>query len=180
MKNFFTSLEKFSCSFYPMFYAYHNYYRNVMRKEIELANITSKDIVLNIGCGSVPFTAIHIAQITGAKVIAIDKDKEAVMKAKKALKRYGLEKNIEVKLSDGIKEELMDFTVAVVALHVKDKVAMLEKLLKAGKPGGRIIFRQPVDSYKEEYGYLPSKYIPSAVAYQSMKAFKESYLFLIP
>ncbi|MDR5658553.1 methyltransferase domain-containing protein [Serpentinicella sp. ANB-PHB4] len=180
MKKLFTSLEKVVCRFRPTFQLYHNLYRDVVKKEVELAKITEDDIVLNIGCGAIPFTALHIVEMTGAKVIALDKDQEAVEMAQACLKKYGLEKNIEVKLGDGTPEALPTFTAALVALHIKDKEEMLDNLMAVGPPGGRIIFRQPVDQFKEEYGYLSEKYQPNGKCLHRMKAFKESYLFLIP
>ncbi|WP_353893873.1 class I SAM-dependent methyltransferase [Proteinivorax hydrogeniformans] len=179
MKKFFASVEKICCEFYPAFYIYHRIYKNVMRNEIKLANITSKDVVLNIGCGAVPFTALHIVQMTGAKVIALDKDKEAVEKAKKCLSKYKMQKNIEIVVGDGIVENLPDFTVAIIALHVKEKAKMLENLKLAKKTGTRVIFRQPAAGYEEEYGCLPDNYIPNCKISQKMKAFNESHLYLI-
>ncbi len=76
------------CRFYPAFWLYHNLYKHVVKKEVELARISQEDTVLNIGCGAIPFTALHIVQMTGAKVIALDKDPEAVSKARYCLKKY--------------------------------------------------------------------------------------------
>ncbi|WP_350344370.1 methyltransferase domain-containing protein [Proteinivorax tanatarense] len=179
MKRIFTSVEKMCCEFYPAFYLYHSIYKNVMRNEIKLANITSNDVVLNIGCGAIPFTALHIVQMTGAKVIALDKDKEAVEKAKKCLSKYKLQKNIEIALGDGIVENLPDFTVAIIALHVKEKATMLENLKLTKSPGARVVFRQPAVGYENEYGSLPDKYVPDGKISQKMKTFKESYLYHI-
>lgn len=179
MKQLFKSMEKMVCSFYPAFWLYHTLYKQVVKKEVELAQITEGDTVLNIGCGSVPFTALHIVQMTGAKVIALDKDPQAVSMARYYLKKYGLEKNIEIREGDGSPEKLPPFTVAVIALHIKNKGQMLEDLKAVGNPGGRIVFRQPVENYIEEYGGLPDLHQAQGKVTQRMKTFKESYLFVI-
>ncbi|MDQ2087731.1 methyltransferase domain-containing protein [Herbivorax sp. ANBcel31] len=180
MKKLFKSLEKLICRFYPIFQLYHNLYKDVVKKEVELAGITKDDVVLNVGCGAIPFTALHVVEMTGAKVIALDKDRKAVKMARKYLKKYKLDRNIEIKLGDGTSEKLPPFTVAIIALHIKDKDKMLESLKAFGNSRGRIIFRQPVDEHKEEYGYLTDKYQPDEKSFQKMKTFKESCLFLIP
>lgn len=179
IKKFFGSLEKTSCSLYFAFYLYHRFYQNVVKKEITLGHITPQDIVLNIGCGAIPCTAIHTVQMTGAKVIAVDKDEEAVYKAKYCLKKYGLENNIEIVNGDGRKDIFSSFTAAIVALQVDGKPLVLENLKRKGRPGGRLIFRQPSDKYKYIYGYLPKDYPPDSMTFQNMETFKNSYLYLI-
>ncbi|QGT99342.1 hypothetical protein SYNTR_0749 [Candidatus Syntrophocurvum alkaliphilum] len=179
LKNLFASWEKISCNFYPAFYFYHRLYRDVVQNEIKLGQITSNDKVLNIGCGAIPFTAIHIVQMTGAKVIALDKDTEAVERAKHCLKKYRLDRNIEIKIGDGVNEIPVPFTVAIVALQVKEKVKVLENLQSKGEPGGNLIFRQPTDAYKTVYGFLPNDYLPVSKTLQNMKTFKESYLYKV-
>lgn len=178
MKGLFASFEKLSCNFYPAFTIYNSLYKNVIKREVDLANITSKDTVLNIGSGAIPFTAIHIVEMTGARVIAIDKDKEAVEKSKYCLKRFKLDRNIDVQIADGLGNFHTPFTVAIVALQVKEKEKVFENLINTAKPGGRLVFRQPSDRYKEIYGYLPDRYSPDSSVTHNMKAFKESYLFV--
>lgn len=179
VKFFFASFEKISCGLYPAFYLYYKFYQNVVRKEITLAHINSQDIVLNIGCGAIPCTAIHTVQMTGAKVIAVDKDEEAVYKAKHCLKKYRLENNIEIVNGDGRKDISSNFSAAIVALHVNEKPLVLKNLKAKGKPGGRLIFRQPSDKYKHVYGCLSEDHPPDYTALQNMETFKSSYLYLI-
>ncbi|SFI26140.1 Methyltransferase domain-containing protein [Tindallia magadiensis] len=179
MKKFFKSLEKTACRFYPAFWLYHRLYKHVVKKEVALAHITGEDIVLNIGCGAIPFTALHIVQLTGAKVIALDKDPEAVRMAMHYLKKYGLDKNIEIRVGDGSPENLPPFTVALIALHIKNKEQMLKNLKTAGSDGGRVVFRQPVEEYRKEYGSLYNLDEAHGKVIQNMKTFKKSFLFVI-
>ncbi|SDZ16797.1 class I SAM-dependent methyltransferase [Tindallia californiensis] len=179
MKKLFKSLEKTVGAFYPTFCLYHYLYKPVVEKEVELAGITKEDTVLNIGCGAIPFTALHIVQMTGAKVIALDKDPEAVRMAQHYLKKYGLDKNIEIRVGNGSPEKLPSFTVALIALHIKDKEQMLKNLKNVGSDGGRIVFRQPVEAYREEYGGLCHLDEVHGKVFQNMKTFKQSYLFVL-
>ena len=55
----------------------------VFLEEIKIANISSKDKVLHIGCGIFPSETFLIAEKTGAKVVGIDNSKRAVDLARK-------------------------------------------------------------------------------------------------
>ncbi|OWZ83527.1 SAM-dependent methyltransferase [Natranaerobius trueperi] len=177
MKKAFAKLEKVSCNFYPSFLIYSNFYSNVVKKEVELAEIDSNDTVLNIGCGAIPCTAIHVAKLSGANVIALDRDEEAVRRARHSLNKFGLDDKIKIIYADGSLNIPNDFTVAMVALQVDKKEEVLKNLQQKAKPGARAIFRQPVKEYRLEYGYLSKKYPPDAKVSQKMKTFKDSYLY---
>ena len=69
---------------------YIYYYRDVIQREIELADIDSSDVILNISCGGIPFTAIHIAIKIGAQVYAIDRDRKAVERARACIEQLEL------------------------------------------------------------------------------------------
>ena len=75
---------------------YSRPYRGVVEREVKLAAIGDGDVVVNIGCGSVPFTAIYLARLTGAKIVALDKEKEAVECARRYIKARGLADIIRV------------------------------------------------------------------------------------
>ena len=180
IKKMFASWEKKSYKFYPAFLIYYHMYQDVVQKEIELGNITSEDVVLNIGCGAIPYTAIHVSQMTGAKVIALDWDQEAIDMAKDCLIKYDLSNNIEIRKGNGAITIPDSFTKAIVALHVGDKPTVLDNLSSKRRQGADIIIRQPVDQFKNEYGYLPETLPPDEKVYQRMKTFKESFLYKIP
>ena len=166
--------------FYPAFYIYTNMYKQVVGKEIDLAKISSDDVVLNIGCGAMPFTAVHVAQMTGAQVVAMDRDEEAVVKAKQALQKFQLDDNIEILLGDGSEEIPYYFDAAIVALQVGEKPGILQNLKDAARPGARLVFRQPSDKYQNEYGILPDNIKVDKKVEQTMKTFDYSCLYQVP
>ncbi|ACB86331.1 methyltransferase domain-containing protein [Natranaerobius thermophilus] len=178
MKGFFASCEKYGCLFYPAFYIYTRMYREVVRREVELGNITSQDVVLNVGCGAIPFTAIHISQLTGAKVVALDKDPEAVKKARYSLEKFQLNKNIEIYEGDGVEDIPVPFNVAIIALQVDRKSLVYQNLSNQTNGKGRLIFRQPVDKFNQEYGNLSLDLVPDDWVLQNMKTFNYSNLYL--
>ncbi|ABR55090.1 conserved hypothetical protein [Methanococcus vannielii SB] len=175
MKKFFANLEKISCNIYPVFYSYCKYYEKTVKREIELANITSKDKVLVIGSGSIPFTAIHVSKLTGANVTAVDIDKEAVEKSKSCIKKYNFN-NITVLNENGLNVDCNNYDVIIIALQVFEKEEILSKIIDNGI-SKRVIVRQPAENYAKIYGELPKNYKPKSYVIQNMKTFKKSCMY---
>ena len=153
-------------------------YSKVVKKEIYLGGLTNNDVILNIGCGSIPFTAIHLSSITGAKVIAVDRDEEAIEKASHTLEKHNLAENIEFITADASEFVPTSFTASIVALQAEPKEKILNNLLTHGDNGTRIIFRQPRDVFKTQYDYIGEAYPPTAVVSQSMKTIDQSLLYV--
>lgn len=167
------------CSRRPMLVnLYASCYKEVVAREINLAGISCHDTVLNIGCGAIPFTAIHLARLTGAQVWAVDRDRMAVEKARYSLKKLGLLKIIQVIEGDGSEQMPAGFTAAIVALQAEPKKAIYDKLFSLGSPGTRFVFRQPSLPYQSFYDRLPEDYKPVALINQNMKTFNSSILFI--
>ena len=133
-------------------------YHQVIKKEVDLANITAQDIILNIGCGAVPFTAIYLATLSGAKVWAVDRDREAVAKARVCLKKLNLQDRINVIKREGNENIEVHFTAAVVALQAEPKSNILTNLLTSSPSGARLIFREARKLLQSQYDYLPKEF----------------------
>lgn len=175
--SFVAYLEK-KCSGIPFIVSlYTRPYREVVQREIDLAEITEKDVVLNIGCGSIPFTSIYVNQVTGAQVIAMDYDGEAIERASLCLKKIGLNRGVKLYQGDGSCEISFDFTVALVALQARPKEGIYRRLMERWTPSTRLIFRQPRREFYKYYDVLPALYQPQDIALQEMKTFDTSLLF---
>ena len=122
---------------------YARFYENLVTKEINEVNINSNDIVLQIGCGAVPYTAEIITGKTGAKVIAIDNDPEMVKLATAYVARQGISFNIQIKYGDGMNYPLRDFDIIIIALGVRPITQILKRILSEANDGTRIVFREP-------------------------------------
>ncbi len=171
-------IEKF-CSKRPMLVnLYSSFYKEVLAREIALANISRNDTVLNIGCGAIPFTAIHLSRLTGARIWAVDRDRKAVEGASYCLSTLGLSQKVKVIEGDGSKHIPAGFTAAVVALQAEPKETIYKNLFALGRSGTRLVFRQPSPAYKTFYDWLPAQYCPAAQTNQNMKTFDKSLLFI--
>ena len=167
------ALEKRLYKYPSLFKLYSFPYSGVVQREIELGGITSDDVVLNVGCGPLPFTAVHIAEMSGAKVFAVDNDKRAVKLATELVKKLGLSNLIEVLECDGKEHIPVDFNKAVMALHVEPKMEVLKNLLTRSD----VVMRSPRGSLKESYGLHSMHFTPSASTKHLMPTFDRSYLF---
>ncbi len=142
-------------------YAYP--YRRLVARELALAGVSPADTVLNIGCGSLPFTAVLAAQLSGARVIAVDCDPQAVRNARAVVARLGLAGRIEVVRADAASDRLPEAEVALVALQAGPKPEIHRNLARSvrgkggaggGAGGTRAVFRLPRRRLEAEYGTL--------------------------
>lgn len=168
------------CSQIPfLVHLYARPYRRVLEREIELAGITSQDRVLNIGCGSIPFTAIYIAQMTGAHVTAVDCDPQAVRAAKGCLGRLGLSHKVDLVCSPGEELDAGDCTVAVIALQAEPKDEILERLRSTATGGIRMVVREPRSVLRGHYDTLSECWTSQKSVAQDMQTFDRSRLYVV-
>jgi protein-L-isoaspartate O-methyltransferase len=172
-------LEKVLTRLPSLAFLYSRPYLGVVERESRLAAIADKDIVVNIGCGAVPFTAIYLARLTGASIIAMDRDREAAECARKYIKASGLGEIIEVAWSDGAQaSHCKSATVWVVALQATPKKAILEHFHKCAPQGARIMFREPRPEFANRYDQLPRSARPQSMTNHNMLTFNRTVLFM--
>ncbi|MCP1662614.1 MULTISPECIES: SAM-dependent methyltransferase [Methanocalculus] len=172
------ALEKIASRSVAVSELYSHPYRDVVAKEITLAGIRSGEHVLNIGCGSVPFTAIHLARQAGVKVTALDCDPAAVRCARDCISRLHLQDSINIVLADAALDIPTGFDAAIVALQANPKEEILKKLRETGGDTSRYVFRSPSPSFKNRYDALPESVRFDAWIDQNMKTFNKSLLYM--
>jgi len=161
-----------SLSFFKL-YAYP--YKGVVRREVNLAKVCEDDTVLNIGCGALPFTAVYITKITGARVTAIDKDKKALGAAQKITKSLNLEDKITLWYGNAA-DQVPDngYSKAFVALQVEPKKEVLNNVLKNSNPD--VVVREPRERFKEIYDCLPQNFNVKGFTRHNLPTFDRSML----
>jgi len=170
--------EKISSSSKILTWLYSKPYRRIIENEINLAKLNQDDVILNIGCGAVPFTALYLATLTGARVHAIDMDCKAARLAENCVKKSGLAHRITVHLRDGSKPFNASFTASIVALQAAPKKMILSALQQSALPGARFIFRLPSHPYKDHYDSLTTSQLAESIAAQPMRTFDRSVLYV--
>ncbi|HPT82430.1 MAG TPA: hypothetical protein PLM25_00940 [Limnochordia bacterium] len=118
------------------------YYREMVRREAELAAIGPEDRVLCIGGGICPYTAILLHELTGAAVTVIDNDRGCVEQCCRFLTRLGLA-GIGVHWADGAAVDYRDYTVIHLAMQVCPREEVLSRVLTHAPQGTRVLVRVP-------------------------------------
>ncbi|MSR51957.1 MAG: class I SAM-dependent methyltransferase [Gemmataceae bacterium] len=115
------------------------------KKTIELLKLKEGEVVADIGAGSGYYT-FRMAKLVGAKgkVVAVDIQKEMLDIIRDRMKKEKVE-NIEPLLGTEADPKLKDGSVDVILLvdvyhEFEYPHEMTEKMVKALKPGGRIVF----------------------------------------
>lgn len=118
------------------------YYRQMVQREAELAQIGPEDRVLCIGGGICPYTAILLQEYTGAEVTVIDNDPRCVEQCCRFLRGRGLD-GIGVQFGCGTAVHCGDYTVVHLALQVSPREEVLRRVLAQARAGTRILVRVP-------------------------------------
>ena len=177
IKPFVASLERRWAGNRGFFFCYALPYRGVVRRETELARIGSDDHVLAVGCGALPFTAVLIARMTGARVTAVDCDPVAVVEARRVIGQLGLGKSITVIEADAARDPLPEADVALVALQAAPKDSIRRNLERSlERPRGRALYRLPRRGLEGEYGTFACDTAGCALVRHRMPTFDRSVL----
>ncbi len=137
----FIVFEKAGYSFNFVVQNYMDAYKAIVLKEIQLGSVSSKDIILVIGGGSIPATALIIADTAGAQCVAIDTDARAVQHAIKCVHNIGFQDKISIELGDGASYKVDGFDVIFVLYGVKNHTSVLQYLAKNIRSHVRVIYR---------------------------------------
>jgi len=134
------------------------YYQDVVKNEVVLANITSEDNILCIGGGICPFSAILFHQVTGVKVTVIDNCSCCVEKAQDVINRLGLNADIRVICQDGGSAafSFKEYTVVHFALQINPLKAVFSHVESQVTPGTKLLIRRPRKYLSKLYNHLPS------------------------
>lgn len=163
---FIVFIERMCCKYIYLGKIYYRlFYRRMIAREAELADLKSGEKVLHIGGGSFPLTAIHLA-LEGHKVQVIDKDIQAVNNAKCVVEKWGLQEYIEVVEADGLEVSGEKFDVVWISLHVHPKDEIIENLLCTLPSSGRILYRNPRGMLRRLYPTVDPDNIMTNGAYR--------------
>jgi len=136
---------------------FSQYYRNVIEKEIGLANITVTDSILCIGSGACPFSAILFHQASGTKVAAIDNNQTCVSSAQRVIDHLGLGGRMHVFHHDGSSAGLSldQYSVVHFALQVSPMKHVFSWVEKHVSCRTRLLVHRPKRLASNLYDWLP-------------------------
>ncbi|MDH7506388.1 MAG: class I SAM-dependent methyltransferase [Candidatus Thermoplasmatota archaeon] len=137
----FILIENIVVSFDKIVPVYLDFYKPMIENEIALANISNKDKILHVGCGSIPATSINIVKKTDADVTAIDKNIKCIKKAQSLISNIKLSNKIKIIYSDALNFPLEKFNLIIVSLGVKPYEEVLKYISQNMENDARIIVR---------------------------------------
>ncbi|SEF71034.1 methyltransferase domain-containing protein [Paenibacillus sp. UNC499MF] len=109
-----------------------DYFRNInscIEKEFGSFQVAADSKVLLVGSGSFPMTPLYIAEQTGAEVVGIDIDEEAVELGRGVIEKLGSGLNIRLEnVSAEQLEDIQEMTHIIFSSTVVDKYDLLDQL----------------------------------------------------
>lgn len=115
----------------------------VVKKMLEMAKVTDKDVVYDLGCGDGRIVCMA-AKLYKAKGVGIDLNPERIADCKKTLKKYGFKEKddplVEIRLGDALKVKDLERATVVTLYMLPEFMKKLHPIAKARlKPGTRIV-----------------------------------------
>ena len=111
---------------------------DVVNKMLEMAQVTSADVVYDLGSGDgrIPITA---AQKYGARGVGIDINPERIREANENLKNSGVADKVKFVQGDLFESSFSEATVVTLYLLNSLNAKLRPKLMKELKPGTRVV-----------------------------------------
>jgi predicted RNA methylase len=112
--------------------------QEVVDAMLKLANVTSKDVLYDLGSGDgrIPITA---AKTYGARAIGIDIDPQRIKEANENLKTAGVGDKVKFMNADLFETNLSEATVVTLYLLPSLNIKLMPKLQKELRAGTRIV-----------------------------------------
>jgi ribosomal protein L11 methylase PrmA len=105
---------------------------------LELAQVTSNDVVFDLGCGDGRIV-ITAAKKYGAHAVGIDIDPERIRESETNAKAAGVEGLVSFRLEDAMKTDVSSATVVTLYLLSSSNEALRPVLTRQLKSGARIV-----------------------------------------
>jgi len=107
---------------------YLDFYDDMVKNEISLADISKDDEVLHIGCGPIPATSIIIARKTKAHIIGIDNNPASAKHASILISSQDVSDKIQIVHADASDYSLENFNLIIVSQGVKPYDKILKRI----------------------------------------------------
>jgi SAM-dependent methyltransferase len=111
---------------------------DVVERMLALAEVTSKDFVIDLGCGDgrIPIAA---AKKYGARGLGVDIDPVRIEEAEAAAKKHGVSHLVSFQLQDAMQVDVSQATVVTLYLLSSSNMALRPRLTQQLRPGSRVV-----------------------------------------
>jgi SAM-dependent methyltransferase len=111
---------------------------DVVAKMLEMAQVTAKDTVYDLGCGDGRIV-ISAAQKYGAQGVGVDIDPQRIAEARESAQKAGVAERVRFVLGDLFETDISPATVVTLYLLTELNIKLKPKLLAELKPGTRVV-----------------------------------------
>lgn len=111
---------------------------DVVNKMLEMAAVTAKDVVYDLGCGDGRIV-ITAAQRYGARGVGIDIDPERIREATENVTRAQVAGKVKFIQGDLFEADISEATVVTLYLLTELNLKLRPKLMKDLRPGTRVV-----------------------------------------
>lgn len=115
--------------------------QDVAERMLELAGVTAKDVVYDLGCGDGRLV-ITAAKKFGARGVGIDIDPERINESRANAKAAGVDHLVSFKTEDALKADVSGATVVTLYLLSSSNLKLRPMLTSQLKAGARIVSHQ--------------------------------------
>jgi SAM-dependent methyltransferase len=112
--------------------------QDVVDRMLSLANVTSSDVVYDLGCGDGRIV-VTAAKKFGAHGVGVDIDPDRIKESEANAKAAGVEQLVSFKLQDAITVDVSPATVVTLYLLSSSNAKLRPILTRQLKPGARIV-----------------------------------------
>ena len=111
----------------------------VVEKMFKMVKVSKKDVVYDLGCGNGIIVAMA-AKKFGCKCVGVDLNPVRIKEAHEMIKKYGVEKLVEIRQGDALKVKDFNKASVVMLYMLPEFMNWLEPIAKKTlKPGTRIV-----------------------------------------
>jgi precorrin-6B methylase 2 len=111
---------------------------DVVQKMLEMANVTNKDVVYDLGSGDGRIV-IAAAKMGAARAVGVDIDPERIKESNENAKKAGVTNRVKFINNDLFKTDLSEATVVTLYLLPGVNNRLKPKLLRELRPGARVV-----------------------------------------
>jgi SAM-dependent methyltransferase len=111
---------------------------DVVNKMLEMARVTAKDVVYDLGCGDGRIV-ITAAQKYGARGVGIDIDPQRIREARENVTRGKVAEKVRFVEGDLFETDISEATVVTLYLLTELNLKLRPKLMKELRPGTRVV-----------------------------------------
>ncbi len=115
--------------------------QDVVERMLALAQVTSKDVVYDLGSGDGRLV-VTAAKRYGARGVGIDIDPARIAEGRAKAKQAGVEHLVEFRQQDALETDLSQASVVTLYLLSSSNVKLRPRLTSQLKPGARVVSHQ--------------------------------------